>query len=256
MPRRSFAFEFTASVEWFLLFLRPTELAAVIAVCRATSARDWGNLLKRYAKFFYQQDLARLFGLGWVQDWDWPVREKLARLVNRTCPCGKTTDKFDPDAYSRLCDACAYYEVRDVKSLTTALFYDDRVYLHINAWNRDAFKDISKVPVGKRVKIVGRLSTAYDALRINRPIWIDGVNSRQSVVPATQAVIRSAVRITDLSIVASATDQLGSESTLWVHYSVTQDTVYVGDCVIKHQPGNPVCNHGSDLQLRRTTFEV
>ena len=253
---------FASSIDLFSVFLRPVELAAVMSVCRETAGRHWENLLDRYMRFFYKQDLARLFGVDWLRDWHAPVREKLQTLLNRQCRCGVRTDYFNPDSRRRMCIGCAYYFTKhDVKSLTTALFYDDAVYLEVNAWSPYAFTDISNVPLGKRVKIVGRLSTAYDLLRLTEPIWIDGIDFKRSVIPAMQVIISAAVRMTDVSVVGSVPIvglmAPASGAVVWISHTFAQDTVYLADCLVKAVKGRDTVGweEGRHMQLHRNVYE-
>lgn len=260
--RKKMAAVFASSIDFFSVFLRPAELAAVMSVCRETAGRHWDHLLDRYLRFFYKEDLARLFGVDWLRDWRAPVREKLQTLISRQCRCGTRTDYFNPDGRRRMCIGCAYYfTTHTIKSVTTALFYDDAVYLEVNVWNTHAFADIAKVPLGKRVKIVGRLSTAYDVLRVTEPIWIDGVDFKQSVIPAGQVVISAAVRMTDVSVVGSV-PVLGwmvpaSGPVVWMSHTFAQDTVYIADCLIRSIKGRNTVGweEGRHMQLHRNVYK-
>jgi hypothetical protein len=247
---------FASSIDFFSVFLRPVELAAVMSVCRETSGRHWETLLEYYMRFFYKQDLARLFGVGWLSEWDLPIRGKLQALLKRQCLCGHRTDFFDPNTRRRMCVGCAYYFAkRGIKSLTTALFYDDQVYLEVNVWSVTAFDDIAKVPLGKRVKVVGRLSTAYDILMINAPIWIDGIDFRRSAIPAVQVVINAAVRMTDVSVIGSVGHP--DRPVVWAPHTLTQDSVYIADCLIRSFEGQEAIGNDKlrHLQLHRNVYE-
>lgn len=253
---------FSSLLDYFLCLLRPTEVAAVMIVSRASRSRDWDRLLASYLRFHFRADLLQLFGESWLRTWSVPVREKLRQVLRRRCICGEKTDQFSPTQRSRLCRECADSAHTLTKSLTTTLFYDEDVHVEVTEWTRDPIAAISSVPVGGRVQVLGDISTAYGMIMIHRAIWISGLNPERSLLSTgrfTMAVM-APLRLTDLTVVNSRCKvfvQPKPEDAMPAIQimNTCPAVVCIERCVIMARAGAGVLVLRGHAQLRRNVFK-
>ena len=200
--RSYYASMFITCMDYFVCFLRPLEVRALMSLSRESRSRDWERLLTQYMRFYYHQDFIRLFGMEWVLSWQAPVRTKLAAVLNRACVCGAVTDHFDHVVRTRLCVPCARATLSFAPSLTTPLFYDDEVYATVNMWTPDPVALLQSVPIGKRVEVDGVIVVEYDNIMIAHAIWISGLGSKRSTLRmgCFGLILRGSVYVTDLGI--------------------------------------------------------
>lgn len=201
--RRHYASMFITLINFFVCFLRPLEVRALISLSRESYSRDWDGLLTQYMRFYYHQDFSRMFGLEWLRSWQAPIRSKLAAVLNRACVCGAATDRFEHLRSTRLCVECARLTLSATHSLTTPLFYDEEVYATLNMWTPDPVALLETVPIGKRVEVDGSIVVDYENIVITRAIWISGLGRKRSILRMGSfgMIVRSSVYVTDLCIV-------------------------------------------------------
>ena len=263
--RQHYATMFITFFNYFICFLRPREVQAIMAVCRDSSSRDWDHLLKLYMRFYYHQDCVRLFGADWFSSWGAPIREKLAKVLNRSCICGAVTDHFDYVRKIRLCFDCARDALCFTCSLTTPLFYDEEVFADLNIWTQDPVALLETVPTGKRVNIEGSIIAEYDNIQIDNAIWISGINYKLSLLHTGHftLVIGASVRLTDCSITNGVPhgywhrpEPRNAHPALQIiptHHS--QSTVLMSDCFISGLAGVGVHIMGGHCILRKNYFK-
>jgi hypothetical protein len=263
--RQHYASMFVTLFNYFICFLRPVEVNAIMSLCRDSYNRDWDHLLKLYMRFYYHQDSARLFGADWFSSWDAPIREKLSKVLNRSCICGAVTDHFDHVSKIRLCFECSRDAMCFTCSLTTPLFYDEEVYADLNQWTQDPVGLLETIPTGKRVHIEGSIFAEYDNIQIDNAIWISGVNHKKSSLHTGHftTVIRASVRLTDCSITN------GDSNDYWLrpeppnaHPAIQimpmgycQSTVLISGCFISGLAGEGILVLGGHCILRKNYFK-
>lgn len=259
---RHYASMFITLIDYFLSFLRPLEVRALMCLSRESSSRHWDNLLNQYMRFYYHQECNRLFGPEWIRSWLVPVRTKLATVLNRVCICGAVTDQFDFVGKQRLCIECAREAgYNNTCSLTTPLFYDEDVFATVNMWTQDPVALLETIPTGKRVEVDGSIVTDYDSIVIENAIWISGVSAKKSQLRmgCYALVIRASVYVTDLCM-SSGHDQGWQPTRREAHPAVQVlplhdfTTVRISDCLISNRAGSGILVHGGHVLLLKNHF--
>jgi len=267
---RRYASMFITFIDYFLTFLRPLEVRALMCLSRESGSRHWNNLLNHYMRFYYHQECNRLFGSEWNRSWFAPVRTKLAAVLNRVCVCGAVTDQFDFLSKQRLCVECAREvgnEVGSTCSLTTPLFYDEEVFASVNLWTEDPVALLESIPTGKRVEVDGSIVADYDSIVLENAIWISGTKKSRLRMGSFALVIRASVYITDLYISSgissgiSRDNHCASDWRRGAHPAVQvlpprheHPTVRISDCLISNRAGAGILVLGAHVQLLKNQF--
>lgn len=260
---RHYASMFITFIDYFLSFLRPLEVRALMCLSRESSSRHWDNLLNRYMRFYYHQECNRLFGPEWIRSWLVPVRTKLTAVLNRVCLCGVLTDQFDFVGKHRLCVECARETgFNNTCSLTTPLFYDEEVFATVNMWTQDPVALLETIPTGKRVEVDGSIVADYDSIIVENAIWISGVGTKKSRLQmgSFTLVIRASVYVTDLCISGGHSHRAwdwprGTNPVVQVmplRHSLT--TVRISDCLISNRAGGGILVLGGHVILFKNHF--
>lgn len=270
--RRHYASMFITFIDYFLYYLRPLEVRALMSMSRESNSRHWDHLLNQYMRFYYLEECNRLFGGEWIRSWLAPVRTKLATILNRTCLCGAVTDLFDFVGKKRLCFVCAREAGYDTRSLTTPLFYDEHVFATVNQWTQDPVALIETIPIGKRLEVDGSIVLEYDSIMVDNAIWISGLSSKKSNLRLGYCtlVIRASVYITDLCISGGYDNNSAWNRPRVAHLPVRArdlaiggirvtplcdlTTVRISDCCISNRVGAGVLVVGGHVLLRKNHF--